>query len=130
MQFIEEDAWDGSIEKTVNVKNCLSHDEDDEEMVEIHPSIVAPTQGQQRTPLRRNESASPSTPQGGDSSATSSACTPNERGTKFRNLNEIYEKEAANEGMNSLFDLYCHFDDPIHFEEAIKYRKWIEAMDE
>ena len=32
--------------------------------------------------------------------------------------------------MNSFFALYCHVDDPIHFEEAIKYRKWIEVMDE
>ena len=32
VQFIEEEAWDGSIEKTMNVKNSLSHDEDDEEM--------------------------------------------------------------------------------------------------
>eukprot|EP00253_Pinus_taeda_P006858 PITA_06858 len=31
--------------------------------------------------------------------------------------------------MNSLFALYCHFDDPIHFEDAIKDRKWIESMD-
>jgi len=28
VQFIEEEAWDGSIEKTVNLKSCLSHDED------------------------------------------------------------------------------------------------------
>ena len=32
--------------------------------------------------------------------------------------------------MNSLFYLYCHVDDPIHFEEAIKDKKWIDAMDE
>eukprot|EP00253_Pinus_taeda_P036238 PITA_36238 len=32
--------------------------------------------------------------------------------------------------MNSLFALYCHVDDPIHFEDAIKDKKWIEAMDE
>lgn len=32
--------------------------------------------------------------------------------------------------MNSLFALYCHVDDPIHFEDAIKDRKWIKAMDE
>jgi len=125
VQFIEEEAWDGSIEKTVNVKNCLSHDEDDEEMVEIHPQTASPTQGQQGTPLRRNESASPSTPQGGNSSASSSTCTPSERGKKFRNLSDIYD-----EGMNSLFSLYCHVDDPIHFEDAIKEKKWIEAMDE
>jgi len=70
VQFIEEEAWDGSIEKIVNVKNCLSHDEDDGEFAETHPQTVAPKQGQQETPLRRNESASLSTPQGGNSSAS------------------------------------------------------------
>ena len=30
VQFIEEEAWDGSIEKTMNVKSCFSHDEDEE----------------------------------------------------------------------------------------------------
>ena len=125
VQLIEEEAWDGSIEKTMNVKNCMSHDEDDEEMAEIHPQTASPTQGQQVTPLRRNESAYSSTLQGGISSASSSTCTPNERGKKFINLSDIYD-----EGMNSLFALYCHVDDPIHFEDAIKDRKWIEAMNE
>ena len=49
VQFIEEEAWDGSIEKTVNVIFFLSHDEDEEEMAEMHPSLAAPpppTQGQ------------------------------------------------------------------------------------
>jgi len=75
--------------------------------------------------LRRNESASASTPQGGNSSASSSTWTLNERGKKFRNLSDIYD-----EGMHSLFSLYCHVDDPIHFKDANKYKKWIEAMDE
>eukprot|EP00253_Pinus_taeda_P036700 PITA_36700 len=43
VQFIEEEAWDGSIEKTVNVKNCLSHDEDDEEVAEMHSQTAVPT---------------------------------------------------------------------------------------
>eukprot|EP00253_Pinus_taeda_P022758 PITA_22758 len=94
-------------------------------MAETHSQTTGPTQGQQGTPLRINESASPSTPQSGNSSASSSTCTPNERGKKFRNLSDIND-----EGMNSLFALYCHVDDPIHFEEAIKDKKWIEAMDE
>ena len=42
VQFIEEEAWDGSIEKTVNLKSCLSHDDDEEEMVERNTSLVAP----------------------------------------------------------------------------------------
>ena len=76
VQFIEEEAWDGSIEKTVNVKSCLSHDENEEEMAKIHPSLVTPPlpmKGQQgtpqagmRTPLRSDNNASPSTPQGAD----------------------------------------------------------------
>ena len=32
--------------------------------------------------------------------------------------------------MNTLFALYCHVDDPIHFEDAVKEEKWIEAMNE
>ena len=124
----------------MNVKSCLSHDDDEEEMGERHPSLATPhppTQGKKgtpqasmRTPLRSDDNASPSTSQGAYLSASTRTSTPSERGTRFRSLNEIYEQEAANEGMNSLFSLYCHVDDPIHFEEAIKDKKWIDAMDE
>ena len=71
VQFIEEEAWDGSIKKIVNVKNYLSHDEDEEDMAKNNTSLVAPpppTQGHQgtpqacmRTPLRSDDIASPST---------------------------------------------------------------------
>ena len=83
-----------------------------------------------RTPLRGDNSATPSTPQGADLSASTSTSSASERGTRFKSLNEIYEQEAANESMNSLFALYCHVEDPIHFEEAIKEKKWIDTMDE
>ena len=33
VQFIEEEARDRSTEKMVNVKTCLSHDDNEEEMV-------------------------------------------------------------------------------------------------
>ena len=68
-----------------------------------------------RTPLRSDNNASPSTPQGANLSASTSTSTPSERGTRFRSLNEIYEQETMNEGVNSLFALYCHAYDPIHF---------------
>ena len=83
-----------------------------------------------RKHLRSHNSASPSTLEGENLSASTSTSTPSERGTRFRSLNDIYEKEVANEGMNSLFALYCHVDDPIHFEGAIKDKKWIYAMEE
>ena len=50
-QFIEEEACDGSIKKTINVKNCLSHDEDDEEIAEVHPQTTVPTTGAARDTL-------------------------------------------------------------------------------
>ena len=30
VQFIEDEAWDGSLEKTVNVKTIVSHEEEEE----------------------------------------------------------------------------------------------------
>ena len=62
-------------------------------------------------------------------SASTSTSSASERGTRFRSLNEICEQEETNEVMNSLFTLYCHVDDPIHFEEAVKDKKWIDVMD-
>ena len=78
------------------------------------------------TPLRSDVSASLSTSQGADLSASTSTSSTSERETRFRSLNEIYEQE---DGMNSLFALYFHVEDPIHFEEVVKYKKWIDAMD-
>ena len=56
----------------------------------------------------------------------------NTRRRRFRNLGEIYEQEEVdnNVGLNSLFSLFCHVDDPIHFEYVFKEEKWIEAMNE
>ena len=81
-------------------------------------------------------SASPSTPQSSEtpftSSSTPSSSLASIRRPKFRNLNEIYEQEEVdnNAGLNSLFTLFCHVDYPIHFEDAVKEEKWIEAMNE
>ena len=125
MQYIEEESWDGSLEKTMNVKTCVSHEEQEELIAANNSSMVVPpppTQAQQSTPqagnitaLRNQGSASPSTP----------------RRARFRKLSEIYEQEADNDnGMNSLFYFYYHVDDPIHFEDVVKEEKWIEAMNE
>jgi len=54
------------------------------------------------------------------------------RRQKNKSLRDIYEQnEGENSiGLNSLFALYSHVDDPIHFEYAIKDEKWVNAMDE
>ena len=146
MQFIEEEAWDESLEKKVNVKTCMPLEDKQELIVENNPSTVAPlppTQVQQSTPQESNRaamknqgSASPSTPQGSttpsSSSATPSKYSTNTRRPRFRNLNEIYEQEKVNSNasLNSLFALFCHVYYPIHFEDVVKEEKWIEVMNE
>lgn len=128
------------------MKTCISHEDKEELIAENNSSMVAPpppTQAQQSTPQGSNRaamqnqgSASPSTPQGSatplSSSATPSTSSANTRRPKIKNLSEIYEQEEVNSnaGLNSLFALIFHVDDPIHFEDAVKKEKWIEAMNE
>ena len=54
------------------------------------------------------------------------------RRPKFINLNEIYEQDEVDSsaGLNSLFALFCHVDDPIYFEYVVKEKKWVVAMEE
>lgn len=40
VQFIEEEAWDGSLEKTVNVKECIPHDDREELTAASNSSTV------------------------------------------------------------------------------------------
>jgi len=92
---------------------------------------------QQATPSTNNRtishsqaSASPSTPQSATPSDMSSPSSTSRRIPKFRNLNEIYEQDEVDNstGLNSLFALFFHVDDPIHFEDAVKekngLRQW------
>ena len=122
VQFIEEEAWDGSLEKTINVKTCISHEDKEELIAEIKSSMVAPPppiQAQQRTLQASNRttlinqgSASPTTPQGSttpsSSSVTPSTSSANTRIPRFRNLSDIYEQEEVenNAGLNYLFALF------------------------
>ena len=54
------------------------------------------------------------------------------RRPKFRNLNQINEQDEVDSSisLNSLFALFCHVDDPMHFEDAVKEEKWVAAMEE
>ena len=82
--------------------------------------------------MRNQGSASSGTPQGTKTLSSSSGTPSTPRRPRFRNLGEIYEQEEVNDNVvpNSLFAMYCHVDDPIHFEEAVKEEKWIEVMNE
>lgn len=54
------------------------------------------------------------------------------RKQKNRILKEIYGKNDGenNVGLTSLFSLYPHVENPIHFEDAIIEEKLVERMDE
>ena len=47
---------------------------------------------------------------------------------KTRSLFDIYNASTTNSF--SLFSLFSQIDDPLIFEEAIKYEVWKQAMDE
>eukprot|EP00253_Pinus_taeda_P020910 PITA_20910 len=136
------DSKGENLEKTVNVEIIVSHEEEEEGTVANNPFLVVPPPQQQiqqttpqagiRTALRSQGSASSSTPQGSEIPSSSGGTPSTPRRPRFINLNEIYEQGevSTNTGMNSLFALYCHVDDPIHFEDAVNEDKWIEAMNE
>jgi len=42
VQFIEDEAWDGSLDKTVNVNTIVSHEEEEEGTTANNPSLVVP----------------------------------------------------------------------------------------
>lgn len=54
------------------------------------------------------------------------------RRPKFKNLNEIYEKDEVDSSasMNFVFALFFHVDYPIHFEDVVKEEKWVSATEE
>ena len=65
VKFIEEEAWDGSLEKTVNVKACIPHEDKGELTGASNSSIVTPSTPiqvqqikKQATPLTNNRTMS------------------------------------------------------------------------
>ena len=123
------------------MKACIPHEDKEELTTENNSSTVTPStpiQTQQsrhqgtpsiinRTTSRSQASAYPSTPQSATRSDMSSPSSTSTRRLKFRNLNEIYEQDKVdnNIDLNSLFSLFFHVDDAIHFEDAVKEEKWV-----
>ena len=58
------------------------------------------------------------------SSRSSTSTTP----INTTSLCEIYEADTPNSF--SLFELFSHIDDPLTFEEALKNKVWVQAIDE
>ena len=57
VQFIEEEAWDGSLEKTMNVKACILHEDKEELTATSNSSTVTPS-----TPIQAQKDRQQGTP--------------------------------------------------------------------
>jgi hypothetical protein len=134
VEFKEDEAWDGSIDKTISVGETIPQAEDEaEEYIAQGGQQGSQTQSSIRdTPTRtprnfvQGESSSPTT-QSIPTSQSSSESDPtiaSLRSRKTRSLREIYEDLDV----HSNFALFtCQ---PTYFEEAIKEENWVKAMDE
>lgn len=145
---------DGILEKKINVKTCIPHEDKEELTATSNTSTTNPStliqvqqRSQQVTSSKNNrtmscnqESTTPSTPQRPAMSSNlcitlSDMLSPSSasiRRQNFRNLSEFYDQTGidSSAGQNSLFALFCHVDDLIHFEDVVKEEKWIATMDE
>ncbi|XP_057855102.1 uncharacterized protein LOC131064830 [Cryptomeria japonica] len=161
VQFIEDEAWDGTLDKTINIAANIPQEENEDFILASTPSNATPPivvqgqqSGQQITPSSVRTAphtqantpsnvqvtpssigslgAGPSSPHSTNASDMSNPTLASLRRQKIRSLREIYEQNEGenNAGQTSLFALYSHVDDPIHFKEAIKEEKWVQAMDE
>lgn len=122
VKFAEEEAWDGSVQRTVNV---VGTGQDDEEGVTVYTPPVQ-NQNQQGAAILGGDNSSEG--QASSTSTSETSVAPLRR-QKYKSLTEVYQQEQG-EGSTALFSLFSPTGDPVHFEEAVKEEKWIKAMDE
>lgn len=104
--------------------------------VRIAPCIQAstPSNVQQTSSTSSNQGAGPSSPHSTSPSSSdmSNPTLASLRRQKIKSLRDIYEQNEGenNAGLISLFAFYSQVEDPIHYEDAIKDDKWVNAMDD
>jgi hypothetical protein len=151
VQFKEEEAWDGSIDKSVSEGVVLPHEDDDgAEQAEgggqlvphAHmPAARSPTReapvfnpSQFRMP-RTHERGEPSGHGGhqtdsqvsSESNPTLASLKNRFKGQKTRSLRELYDQNEEVDQISNFSLMAC---DPVSFNEAAKEDVWIKAMDE
>jgi hypothetical protein len=151
VHFKEEEAWDGSIDKSISEGAMLPCEDDDgAEQAEgggklvphAHtPTVRSPTReapdfspSQIRTP-RTHERGEPSGHGGhqtdsqvsSESNPTLSSLKNRFKGQKTRSLRELYDQ---NEEVDQISNFSLMASDSVSFNEAAKEDVWIKAMDE
>jgi hypothetical protein len=141
VQFVYNEAWNGSIERTIKILCAIGHDDIEYEMVQapiISQSVVPSTPETatqittQATPVRSvGAQSTPRVQQTPSSSLSSSSPNPTLASLlprKTRSLRDIYNVDTTNSF--SVFSLFFQIDDPLTFEEVVKDDIWAQAMDE
>jgi hypothetical protein len=140
VQFVENEAWDGSITNTIIIINAIEHDNTEEEVVQTPgtsqcavPSTTATQIPVQSTPVR--SVGAQSTPRAHQTLAScpSSSTSLDQMlagllPRKTRSMCDIYNEDTTNSF--SFFALFSEIDDPLTFEEDVKDNVWAQAMDE
>jgi hypothetical protein len=129
---VENEAWNGSIEKKVKIIDAMDHEDNKDELFQAQTTreYVVPstpstatqitthntpvrTTGVQSTPrVHQTSTRSPSSSTSRD--PTLATLLPR----KTRSLCDIYNEDATNSF--SVFSLFSQIDDPLTFEEAVK----------
>ena len=150
IEFKEEEAWDGSIDKFIIGGVVLSHGDDDrhEKAIQSRQLIPHTNPPIARTPVRQSPGVGPSefrmprtqehgepSSYGGqqaigsevsnDSNLTLATLRNKIRGQKTRSLRELYQKNQEVDQVSN-FALIAY--DPINFDEVVKKEVWVEAM--
>jgi hypothetical protein len=139
-QFVENEAWDESIERMLKSIDTMGHDEIEDEVGQtpiINQSTIPSTPGTtqistQTTPVRY--AGAQSTPREKQTLANSLSSSTSPYPIlaillprKTRSLCDIYNIDKTNSF--SLFSLFSQTNDPLTFEEASKDGVWAQAMD-
>jgi hypothetical protein len=142
VQFVENEAWDGSIVKTLKIIDVMEHDDTKYEMVQtpcIYKCVVPSTSGTttqiivQNTLVRRVGAQSTPRVQQTPTISPRSSTSPDPTLSimlprKTRSIHNIYNEDATNSFL--VFYLFSKIDDPLTFEGAAKHDVWAQAMDE
>jgi hypothetical protein len=142
VEFVENEAWDGRIERTVEIIDAIGHDDIEDEVVQtpfIIRCIVPSTYGNatqipaQTTPVRSTGVQSTSRVQQTPTSSPSSYTSPYPtissmfpRNTRI--LCDIYNVDTTNSF--SVFPLFSQINASLSFEESFKDDVWAQDMDE
>lgn len=125
--FKEEDAWDGSIDKSILVGTSIPHDEEEEKDQESQDNQTNIQEGSPSRTPKREQGESSNSKIRNDSNPTLASLRPRTKEKKFKTMQEIYGQEDGID-LQSNFTLFSQ--DPIYYEEEIKEKYWINIVNE